>query len=173
VGFKNTKSVTFAYQDVLEDHIALDQLDQFLSAAALKVNQNTIREAFIEDKIFVLTSTIKSDKITVTAEGEAGVNAKVEVPVIQSIASGKLGVDSSKAAQGQITFSGAQPVIFGFQAAQIFADDQAKFTVVKPSDPGKLALRKVGKIEPTLLSLEGEGVFFTLDDGQTASAGRE
>jgi hypothetical protein len=172
LGFKNTKSVTFAYLDVLEDHIALDQLDQYLSTADIKPGQNTVRDAFIHDNIFVLTSTIKSQKITVTAQGDTGVSAKVDVPVIQNIASGKLGLDVSKSAQGQITFSGNKPVIFGFKAAEIFADDNATFTVVSPAKPGDQALRAAGMIVPTLLDLGGEGVFFRMvDPGKAAEAG--
>jgi len=169
-GFKNTKSVTFAYEDVLEDHIALDQLDLFLTSATLKAGKS-VSDAFNNDNIFVLISTIKSQKITVTAQGDNNVSASVDVPVIQGVASGNLKVDLSHAAQSKVTFEGNTPIIFGFQAAEIFTRD-GQFSTVNPSDPGKMALRDIhGQIAPTFLDLRGEGVFFHLsDDGNSAEA---
>ncbi|MFL6464829.1 MAG: hypothetical protein ACJ73N_10525 [Bryobacteraceae bacterium] len=88
--FKNTKSVTFEYKDVLEDHIELDELDGFLSASTFKQNLNMVRSAFVASNVFILTSAIKSKSITVKTQGEGGVSGNIEVPVIQNIASGKL-----------------------------------------------------------------------------------
>jgi hypothetical protein len=168
--FQRAKSVTFKYENVLEDHIALDQLDQFLSTASIKGGQTTVTDALINDNVFVITSAIKSKSITVAAKADNGVSVSVDVPTIQGVASGNLKVDVSGATQGQVTYSGDTPVVFGFQAAQLFFDNNGQFTLIQPLDAGAAALKAVtGHIRPTLLTLD-EGAFFRLDE--TAAAVR-
>lgn len=171
--FKNNKSVTFAYKDVLEDHITLDQLDQFLSSASFKENQNTIRSELSRNNVFVLVSTIKSKTISVQAQGDNNVSGQVEVPVIQGIAGGSLNVDVSRSAQGIVTFTGRIPVVFGFKAVQIFTDGQAKYTVIKPAQDGTFQLKGAQPLtdaHAAVLSLNGEGIFFELSDEDQPAA---
>jgi hypothetical protein len=62
-------------------------------------------------------------------------------------------------------------VIFGFKAAQIFFDN-GMYSLISPLDPGKVTLRAIGQIQPSLLDLGGEGVFFRMTDtSETAVAG--
>src|SRR5690242_4658676 len=92
---------------------------------------------------------------------------QVNVPVIQNVASGKVNVDLSKAAEGQISFSGPNPVIFGFKAVQVMADQEAHYQLLKPAEDGAIALRKAGSLtdkDVALLDLSGEGVFFDLTE---------
>ena len=171
--FKNTKSVTFAYLDVLEDHILLDQLDQYLSSSAFKQNQNTIQAELKQNNIFVLVSTIKSNRISINAQGDNGLSGEVSVPVVQGIASGNLGVDVSRAAQGQVTFTGPNPVVFGFKAVQVFADANAKYTLLKPAADGTFAVKGAASLtdqDAAVLSLNGAGIFFDLSDQERPMA---
>jgi len=172
-GFKNNKSVTFAYQDVLEDHITLDQLDQYLSSSTLRPNQNMVRAQFSQNNVFVLVSAIKSKSISVNAQADNDVSGQVSVPVIQGIAGGSLKVDLSRAAQGQVTFTGANPVVFGFKAVQLFADANANYTVLKPAPDGTYVTRGAESLtdkDASILSLNGAGIFFNVADERTATA---
>lgn len=167
-GFQGNKSVTFAYQNVLEDHVALDRLDQYLSTATVKPDENVVRQALTNDNAFVLTSTIKSKQITVTAQADNDIKGKVNAPVVQQVASGNLSVGVSRANQGQVTFTGNVPVIFGFKAVQIFTDQNAKFTVFKPVADGSVVLRRLAQVtdqDLSILDLNGQGVFFEFTDG--------
>ena len=171
--FQNTKSVTFAYQNVLEDHITLDQLDQYLSSSAFKLNQNMVRAELIQNNVFVLVSTIKSATIAVTAQAANGESGDLNVPVIQGIAGGSLKVNLSQAAQGQVTFSGPNPVVFGFKAVQIFADKNANYTVMKPLADGSVAIKGIAPLtdkDASVLSLNGQGIFFDVSDPELAAA---
>ena len=172
-GFKDTKSVTFEYKDVLEDHIVLDELDQLLSASTFKQNLNMVRSALIESNVFILTSAIKSKSITVKTQGEGGVSGNIEVPVIQNIASGKLSVDFNQASQGQVTFTGTTPVVFGFKAVQVFTDENAKYTIFKPTSSGAVVIRKAADItdeDLALLSSNSQEVFLDIQEAQQPAA---
>lgn len=166
--FGRAKSVVFKFGNVLEDHIDIDRLDQFLSSASIRPNQNAVTSALIDDEVYVITSTIKTNSFTVTAMGESNVSVGLDVPVMQQAASGSLKVNVDKATEGTITYEGTIPIVFGFQAVKLIYDDQTQtYTTVDPLDAGKMAAKDVGKIEPTFLSLD-EGVFFRLEDDVSA-----
>lgn len=165
-GFDRAKTMTFKFEDVLEDHVDVDRLDQYLSTCNFRTDGAAVTNALIDDAVFIITSTLKSTKFTVNAKNESGTKAGLEVPVVSGIASGKLSVDTSKATEGTVTFEGQTPVIFGFQAVQVFMDNVAGkpiFTTLDPLKPGAAAARGIGNANPTLLSLD-QGAFFRLDD---------
>ncbi len=165
-GYSMAKTITFKYENVLEDHIAVDQLDQYITACNFRADQRTVTDALIDDAVFVITSTIKTSKFSVNAQGEGGVKVGLDVPAMSGIANGKLKVDLGKAAEGTVVYEGATPVVFGFQAVQLFFDDhdgRPVFTAMDPLKAGAAAARAAGKVEPTLLQLD-EGAFFRLND---------
>lgn len=174
--FKNNKSLTFAYQNVLEDNILLDKLDQYLSSSKFKSNMNMVHEQLTESNVFVIVSTIKSKSVTVQAQAGNDNSGQIDVPLINGIASGSLKVDVSRATEGTVTFTGtAAPVVFGFKAVQIFTNENADYTILKPVQPGGLTLK--GAKPPTdddtnLLDLKGEGVFFDIADERQLAAPR-
>ena len=161
-GYSKAKSITFTFTGVMEDHIALDLLDGYLSTASIKPDQHAVTNALIDDEVYVITSTIKTTKFTVNAKGDGGVKVDLAVPVIQEIASGSLKVDVAKSTEGIVTYEGKIPVVFGFQAVRLFYDNNGVYTTVDPLNAGEMAAREVGTIQPTRLSLD-QGAFFRLD----------
>lgn len=165
-GYGQAKTVTFKYEDVLEDHVGVDRLDQYLSTCSFRADQKTVTDALIDDAVYVVTSTIKTHKFTVNAQGEGGVKVGLDVPAISGIASGKLKVDLAKANEGTVAYEGETPVVFGFQAVQLFfdlRDGRPVYSAMDPMQAGAAAARAAGKIEPALLRLD-EGAFFRLAD---------
>ncbi|MEZ5356630.1 MAG: hypothetical protein R2762_28675 [Bryobacteraceae bacterium] len=165
-GYSKAKTMTFKFENVLEDHITVDRLDQYLSTCNFRADQKTITDALKKNTVYVITSTIKTNKFTVNAKGDGGVKAGLDVPVISGIASGKLKVDLTKATEGTVAYEGDTPVVFGFQAVRLFVEEQDGrpiFAAMDPLKAGAAAARAAGKVEPTLLELE-EGVFFRLED---------
>jgi len=163
--------VTFAYKDVLEDHVPLDQLDTFLSSSSFKENLNVVRSALVSSNIFVITSTIKSQSITVKTQGEDSPSGGIEVPVIQNIASGKLSVDVTRANQGEITFSGSKPVVFGFKAVQVFTDENARYRIFKPVRSGSVELEGVAEIKYEDMAFLDLGAVEVIEEERTAAQG--
>ncbi len=177
-GYNKAKSMTFTFAGVMEDHINLDLLDSYLSTSSIKPDQKAVTDALIDDEVYVITSSIKTTKFTVNAQGEGGVKVGLEVPVIKEVASGSLSVDVTKAVEGTVTYEGTTPVVFGFQAVRLFYDQNGVYTTVDPLDAGKMGARAVGKmgaravrnIQPTLLELD-QGAFFRLADAEDQAAG--
>ena len=164
-GFSRAKTLTFKYEGVLEDHVAVDRLDQFLTTCSFRPDGTTVIDALIDDAVFVITSTLKSKKFTVNAKGDSGTTVGLDVPVLNGAASGSVKVDLAKATEGTVTFeSTTAPVVFGFQAIQIFTDEldgRPIFTALDPLKPGSAAARAAGRIEDltTKLVLD-QGAFF-------------
>ena len=165
--FNKAKMMTFKFEDVLEDHIDVDRLDQYLTTCSF-TGGNTVTNALIDDAVFVITSTLKSNKFTVNAKNENGAKIGLDIPVVSGMASGKMSVDTARATEGTVTYQAEKPVIFGFQAVQVFMDEvngKPIFTTMDPLKPGTAAARAVGKAEPTFLTLD-QGAFFRLEDGK-------
>jgi hypothetical protein len=150
-GYERAKTVTFKYEDVTEDHIALDRLDQFLSTAEARRDSRAVLDGLIDDKVFVITSTIKSRKLTVTAKTDGTTSAGIEVPVVQQVASGTLDVKVTRAAEGVVNYEGKTPLVFGFQAVQLFFNEAGQYASWDPLDAGAAAARAVGRVKPVYL----------------------
>lgn len=167
-GFDRAKAMTFKFENVLEDHIDLDKLDQYLSTSGFAAAGNAVTKSLKDNAVFVVTSTLKTNKFTVNAKSDSGVKVGLDVPVISGAASGSLKVETSRATEGTVSYEGKTPVVFGFQAVQIFTEDKGGRLVFSAMDPlkaGAAAARAAGKIEPTRLELD-QGVFFRLEDQQ-------
>jgi len=164
LGFASAKTMTFTFDDVLEDNIAVDELDQYLTACSFRPDMISVTNALIDDEVYVITSTIKTTKFTIHAKGEGGVKVGLDVPVVSGVASGSLAVDTGRATEGTVSYVGTTPVVFGFQAVRLFVDEMNGFPVYVAMDPlkaGAAAARSAGHVEPTLLTLD-EGAFFRL-----------
>jgi hypothetical protein len=170
LGFERAKTMTFKFADVLEDHCDVDQLDQYLTTCTFRPDMTSVSNALIDDEVYVITSTIKTKKFTINAKGDSGTKVGLDVPVISGVASGTLKVDATRATEGTVTYEGTTPVIFGFQAVQLFFDNvngRPSFTAMDPLAAGAAAARAAGKVKPTFLSLD-QGAFFRLEDEATA-----
>ncbi len=167
-GYSRARSLIFEFDDVQEDHADINLLDQFLTTASIRPDQNTITSALIDDKVYVVNSTLKTTRMTVQAKGENGARVGLDVPVIQQAVSGELDVDVARAAEGSVTYEGKVPIVFGFQAVRLIYDDATQsYTAVDPLDAGRMAARELGRIEPDYLTLD-EGVFFRMQDAGIA-----
>ncbi len=169
LGFSGTKSMIFKFENVLEDHIDLDRLDQYLSMSSIKPDQKAVTSALIDDEVYVITSTIKTGAFAIQAKGDGNTSVGLDVPVIQQAASGSLKVDIAKAAEGTVTYEGKTPVVFGFQAVQLIYDEKDQsYTTVNPLDAGKMAAKAVGEVRPNYLTLD-QGAFFRINDRAKAA----
>ena len=165
-GFKNADSLTFTFENVMEDHADINLIDQFLSTASIRPDQRSVRDALIDDKVYVVNSTIKTTTFTIKASADQDANASLDVPVLQQAAGGSLKVDASRASDGIVSYTGNVPVVFGFQAVRlIFDDDTQTYAALNSLEAGKAAAKAVGDIAPDFLTLD-DGIFFRVHDPQ-------
>jgi hypothetical protein len=132
VHYKAAKSATFEFQDVTEDRCDILDLDQFLGDADINPASVFVSKLLDADKIYVLTAVIKSTKFTFDAKGESGTQVDIDVPVIQEAVGGSVTVSKSSGSTAKLTYEGKLPLVFGFQAVQLFFD-KGRYTAFKPA----------------------------------------
>jgi hypothetical protein len=75
-----------------------------------------------DDKIYVVTSVLKSNKISVSAKDASKQSIDLDLPVVQEAIGFNVKVAGAQGRAGLVTFEGAVPLAFGFQAVQLIFD---------------------------------------------------
>jgi hypothetical protein len=156
VSYTNARQIEFTYSDVLNDAVVSLAVGNYLRAADVDAGNLVLKQyALGNGRLYLVTKTAKSDKISVAYERSSGVAASVDVPVLQGVAGGSIKIDSSQATQGRITFSGAQQLVFGFQAFQVgVADGVLSLTSVKAGQVF-LSVDQPGGDKPSVIETDG------------------
>jgi hypothetical protein len=141
--YQQAKSAVFEFSGVTEDRLEVIDLDQYLGDADINPASIFISKLLDADKLYVTTAVLKSTNFTFEAKQSSGVGVKVDVPVIQQVVGGNVSVATTSGSQSKLTYKGTIPLVFGFQAVQIFYD-QGKYTAFKPvEDVSMKSLSKV------------------------------
>lgn len=128
--YQQAKSAVFEFQSVLQDQVDIIELDQYLGDADINPASVFVSQLLDADKLYVVTATIKSTKFTFEAKRSDGTDVKVDIPVIQQIVGGNVKVGNESDVASKITYEGKIPLIFGFQAVQLFFED-GRYTAIK------------------------------------------
>lgn len=153
VGYKNASALSFEFNDVKLNQIDRLDLSRFLNAAKIDTAVGPPAKLVEADKIYVITSIIKSTKFTAEAKKSDGTSVAVDVPVIQQALSGNVGVKTEGASQSRVTYEGQVPLVFGFQAIRLIYKD-GTFTEAVPVRTGSVAAKDQVDVEPELLRTE-------------------
>lgn len=141
VAYKAASKVTFEFTDTLRDELEIAALDKFLGAADVDPAARGVAQLLDADDIYIVTSTLKSSKITVTSKDSAGTDVALKVPEIKGIVGANVSVSASQDASAKITYEGKLPLIFGFQAVRLFYED-GRYTSFEPLDAGNMAAKE-------------------------------
>lgn len=120
LSYKNAKSVTFEFTDVLEDRIEIAALDQYLAVADVSPFSAFVSKLLEADQLYLTTATIKSKKIGVESKGSSNAGVDVSVPEIKGVVGGNVKVGAGSERSSKVTFEGPLPLVFGFQAVRLF-----------------------------------------------------
>lgn len=137
-GYRRAKTVQFEFTDVTLDGIQRTQLDLFLTNASLMAGR-AVTQLFEADKIYVVTSVLKSKKILVDAKDTAGVNVGADVPVIANAVGGNIKVGLENNASTKVLYEGQTPMPFGFQAVQLEYENGVYLTYRDLANPRVVA----------------------------------
>jgi hypothetical protein len=130
--FSKADSIAFQYEGVLEDSVEVAELDQFLSDADISPFSRFVGQLLDSDQVYVVTATIKSKKFTIFPHASKNTDLDIQVPAIQSVVTPVVKVTSQGDNSSAITFEGTTPLIFGFQAVQLFYD-RGRYTRIEPA----------------------------------------
>jgi len=155
--YKQAKSAVFEFLDVVQDQIEVIQLDRYLADADIDPYGRYVKQLLEADRLYVTTATIKSKKFAVEAKKSDGTTLALDVPVIQQMIGGSIKVSGDGSTTSKLTYEGTMPLVFGFQAVQLFYD-KGRYTSFKPVEAGDVGLRGVQQVE----RLGTEGPFVRL-----------
>jgi hypothetical protein len=132
VAYKGAKSITFEFADVLRDSVSIIDLDKYLGDADIDPSLVTVQQMLEADSVHVITAAIKSKKFGVESKQSSGTTFDVDVPVIKGVVGGNVKVGASSQKAAKLTYEGPTPLVFGFQAVQLFYD-KGRYTTLKPT----------------------------------------
>jgi hypothetical protein len=138
--YEKAASLAFEFSDMLGDEIEIAALDQYLASADVDPRSRHVSTMLDANEVYVVTRTIKSTTFTVLAKKEEGVGLALDVPVVQEVVGAKVEVSAAGAGKDRIVYKGKTPLVFGFQAVQLFYD-HGRYTAFEPTRPGEKAAR--------------------------------
>jgi hypothetical protein len=133
VDFRQAREVQFSYFNVTSTSVSPLEAGDYLTKCRLNTGNQVVRHYFTGafrsvSKVGSRKSGVpyrrilKSNSITVIATDEHGVEVNLDIPAIQVIVGGNVGVKPSGASSGTVMFSGPEPLTFGFIVDEIEYD---------------------------------------------------
>jgi hypothetical protein len=123
LAYRDARSVTFEFPDVLEDRVEIARLDQYLADADVSPFAAHVAKLLDADELFVTTAVLKATKITVEARRSKDAGLDVSVPDIRKVVGGNVKVGGKADVTSKVTYEGSAPLAFAFQAVRLFYED--------------------------------------------------
>lgn len=151
--YTNAKRMQFVFNDVFLDSVNPLSVGNYLRNADIDVGNPLLNEFVMgKGELYVITSTAKTKKLTVSYEKENGTAAEVEVPVISGLIGGTVGVDAQGEGSSVVSYQGPKNVVFGFKCLRVGILDGNVITL-KTAEAGKTFLAvEDDDVETELLS---------------------
>lgn len=139
--YQRASTLTFQFDDVTVNSVSIILLDKFLNSSDIDPSAKQIQDLMIAGNAGVTTCVAQSKKFIVGAQNDHGVDIGVDVPIIQNVAGGKLGISTTGENNNQVVYQGTTPITFGVQALRLGFDATGKITGFTQVAPGAGALR--------------------------------
>lgn len=134
--YTDAEKIQFKFIGVTEDSIPLLVFGNTIRDAIVDLSHPIVAPYVKDGELLMISSIIKSNKISVDYQKENGVGAKVEVPVIQEVVGGNVEVETSSESSSFITFIGKAQLAFGFKAYRMGLDKNDGTITLNPTKPG-------------------------------------
>jgi hypothetical protein len=154
--YKRASALSFIFDDVKVNQIDRIDLSRYLTGATIDESVGPPAQLAEADKLYVITSTIKSKKFTTEAKKSDGTSVGVDVPVISNALSGKVEVKTEGSSQSKVTYEGNIPLVFGFQAIRLVFEN-GRFTQAIPlgaTEAGAKGIDDPATAEPEMLETD-------------------
>lgn len=154
VNYTDATQIAFVYQDVFSDSIVPLDAGAYLKGGHVDADNLVLKQYVLGNgKLYLITKIAKSDKFTVKYSKDSGVDAAVQVPVIQAAVGGSLKVGTTGASSAALTFQGKTSLPFGFQCFQIgLKDGDLSLVSTKAGDVFGLTGDAAAPPKPAILS---------------------
>jgi hypothetical protein len=142
--FQDAKSLTFEFDEVFTDSIEPAALEQFLARADVDPRSINARRLLDEDKVYVVTRTLKAKRFLLEGRRENQRGVEVNVPAIGDIVGGEVKVAAAGQSKSKVSFAGGDRLVFGLQAVRLIYED-TRFVAYRSLPPGSAAKRGAKK----------------------------
>ena len=147
---KNAKTLAVTYEEVTQDSLAVLELQTWLEEAQIKTSRQAT-DWLNQKKLAAVTAVLRTATLSIVAQRESGVAIELDVPQIQGLVEGGAKVSAGSGDASKITFTGEDPIAFGFQAFVMLFDDNVSFgleqTRAAPQDFGQQAWTGATELE--------------------------
>jgi len=152
VSYTDARRIEFQYTDVTLDSVVPLEIGNYLKDGEVDAGNLILQQYVLGDgELFVVTKVAKSKKFSVSYEKKNSAGAKVDVPVLQSLAGANVSVSADSKNASLITFEGPTPLGFAFQCFQVgVADGQLSLTSVKAGAVAAATTGELAAQPPTL-----------------------
>jgi hypothetical protein len=123
LAYSKAHKIEMEYSGTLENSAQLALIDAFLSGATVNPFATATKQMLEADMVYVITSTLRANKLTVKATDEKKNSVGIDVPVLAQAIGGNLKVSGSGANSTTVTFEGTIPLAFAFQAVKLIFDN--------------------------------------------------
>jgi hypothetical protein len=109
------RSLAVTYEDVRHDSVGVLPLQSWIEGARVQTSRQA--QVWLNNRqLAAVTAVLRTARLAIVAEQASGVALELSVPEIQGIVGGEATVSRASADSSRITFTGREPIAFGFQA---------------------------------------------------------
>lgn len=132
--FSNADSIQFTFGDVTVRGVDAFAVGSYLGNGDLS-GEGPIFEQYFENdeaQTYVITEVLEAKSISVAAKDKRAGKIDMELPVIKQAVGASLNVTRASEGSGGVTFSGSEPVVFGFKVFNIAFDGKWRMSGAAP-----------------------------------------
>jgi hypothetical protein len=123
---KHARSLSITYEDVTQDSLAVLELQSWLEGAEIRSSRQAT--GWLNDeKLAAVTAVLRTARLSVVAERENGASIELSVPEIEGLIGADAKVSAASGSSSKISFTGKEPVAFGFQAFRMNFEGNVSF----------------------------------------------
>lgn len=131
---KNAKTLSVTYENVTQDSLAVLELQSWLERAQIPTSRQAA--AWLNDeKLAAVTAVLRTAELSIVAERESGVAVELNVPEIQGLVGADAKVSAGSGDSSKVTFTGNEPIAFGFQAFVMLFDENVSLGLEQTRGP--------------------------------------
>lgn len=145
--YSNARTIAFEFHDVLTDSVQIVELDQFLTDSGTDPFSTHLKSLLESDNIYIITSTIKSNELSVEASKRNKTSVDVDVSAIKEILGPNIKVNANADRSSTMSFTGEEDLIFGFKAIKLVYED-GRYASFDTVDGGVVAVAVPDDIVP-------------------------
>ena len=123
LAYSKAHKIEMEYSGTLENSAELALIDAFLSGAITNPFATATKQMLEADMVYVVTSTLKANKLTVKATDQKKNSVGIDVPVLSQAIGGSIKVSGTGDSSTTVIFEGTVPLAFAFQAVKLIFDD--------------------------------------------------